>query len=144
MVLVHFIIIIGKLRLRLIQPECADPQICIILFALFPYILTGPWIGGIHKYIVAVEDHLGIHTGTLFYQKALLLHFLKILTAPFHLRPYRHHSFNPPFMKGIYHLLWFREKFLFKTPVAAMWPVIIIDHQHIQRDAPVFVLLSHI
>ncbi len=132
-------IIGGKLRLRLIQPEGADAQICIILPAFLPHVLPCARVGGIHEHIVAVEDHLHVHAGIAFYQKSLLLHLLVILTAPVHLRPDGYHHPDTHILYLPDHRRRIREIFLVKTPVTAPGPMVVIDHQHIYRNLTLLV-----
>ena len=130
----------GKLRLRLVQPESADAEIRIIFPAFLPYVLSCTRIGRVHKHIVAMEDHLHIDTGIALHKKSLLFHLLIILAAPVHLRPDRHHHLDTHILYLTDHFFRMREILLVKTPVAASGPMVIINDKHIHGNVSLLIL----
>ena len=143
-VAVALILVRRKLRLCFIQPECADAEICIIFLYFLPYILSCSRICCIQKDIIPMEQHLYINTCVALYKESLLFHFFVIFTSPVNLRPDGNHRFDAHLMQLIDHRLRIREIFFVKTVIAASWPVIVVDHENIQRNAAFFVLARHV
>ena len=138
------IIIGGKLGLGFIQPEGAHPERGIILADLVPYIGPGAWVGGVKKDIVAMEHHLDIHAGVGFDQQAKLFHLGIIFAAPVNLRPDRNHGRDPHFVQLPDHLGRGGEILGVKAVIAAAGPVVVVNNQHIQRDAPALIFPRYV
>ena len=91
-----------------------------------------------------MEQHLNINTCITLHEKSLLFHFFVIFTSPVDLRPDGNHRLNAHLVQLIDHCLRIREVFLVKTVITASWPVIVVDHKNIQRNAAFFVLARHV
>ena len=91
-----------------------------------------------------MEQHLNINTCITLHKKSLLFHFFVIFTSPVDLRPDGNHRLNAHLMQLVDHCLRIREVFLVKTVITASWPVIVVDHKNIQRNAAFFVLARHV
>ena len=86
-----------------------------------------------------MEQHLNINTCITLHKKSLLFHFFVIFTSPVDLRPDGNHRLNAHLVQLVDHCLRIREVFLVKTVITASWPVIVVDHKNIQRNAAFFV-----
>ena len=91
-----------------------------------------------------MEQHLNINTCIALHKKSLLFHFFVIFTSPVDLRPDGNHRLNAHLVQLVDHCLRIREVFLVKTVITASWPVIVVDHKNIQRNAAFFVLARHV
>ena len=120
-----------------------NTEVRVIFLYLFPDILPGSRISGVHKNIIAVKEHLDVNTRVCFYQKSLLLHLPVIFTPGIHLRPYGNHGLDSQLMEPLHHFLRIREIFLVKPIIAAPQPVKVVNHQNVQGNFPLFVLLGN-
>ena len=91
-----------------------------------------------------MEQHLYINTCVALHEESLLFHFFVILASPVDLRPDGNHRLDAHLMQLVDHCFRIREVFLVKTVITASWPVIVVDHKNIQRNAAFFVLARHV
>ena len=137
------IIIGGKARLRLIQPEKPDPFFQIIFPAFFPEIISCLRIRHIGKGTVFIKKLCQINPLLRLNQQPLLLHFLIVFTGPGHLRPYGNHQLHAKLLQPFHHSFRIREKFLIKPEIPHSWPMEKVTYNHIQLNPLLMIGFGH-
>ena len=93
---------------------------------------------------ISLEIHGNRISGIYADQKALTLHFIKILTSVINCWPYRNHQFNSHFLQLFDHCIRIRPVCRVKFPFALHWPMEEINYDHRNRKITTLVLSCYL
>ena len=128
--------IIGAvIRFRIVQPECINAKVIIVLFAFLPDIFSGFRIENVDLHAVPLVVIGLLRTALRRNQKSPVHHLREVLALSVHRRPDGDNNLDAHRMKLIHHRLRIRPVGFVKLPVSLKRPVEEVDDNHIDRKA---------
>ena len=136
-------IVLGQVRLGIVQPEEINAVIVIMALALVPHVGPGFRVGGVDLHAVALEI-IGLRRAALgAHEQAPFHHFIEVFAAPVHAGPHGHHHFDAHAVQFVHHGLGVGPVFPVEFPVALHRPVEEVDHDNVDGDVPPVVFPGH-